>query len=65
MPKFTDSPYEVMMKQKPYSGRPPEVEPPLFLSGDKCNGCPYGQAKPCMGICLKDLQTGGKKDAER
>lgn len=61
MARFTDSPYEYMMSQKPQSGRISEAEPPRFPPGHKCHGCPYGRGKPCVGMCMKDLQIGGKK----
>lgn len=60
MARFTDSPYERMMTQKPQAGRFPETEPPRFPPGHKCHGCPYGRDKPCVGMCLKEIQGGRK-----
>lgn len=61
MTRFTDSAYEMMMTQKPRTGRQTETEPPRYPSGHKCHGCPYGRDRPCLGMCMKDLQKGGNR----
>lgn len=55
MTRFTDSAYEMMMTQKPHTGRQTETEPPRYPPGHKCHGCPYGRDRPCLGMCMKDL----------
>lgn len=59
MVRFTDSPYEYIMVQKPDAGRVRETVPP----GHKCHGCPYGRGRPCVGICMKDLCSADEKTA--
>ena len=56
MGRFTDSPYEYMMTEQPSSGQARETGTAPVLS-DKCQGCPYGRARPCVGFCLKDLMA--------
>lgn len=52
--RFTDSPYERMMTQKPTAGR--EVrEPPALPADHPCHGCAYGRDTPCLGICWREL----------
>lgn len=58
---FTDPTYEYMMTQPPHIGRRIEREPSLFPPGHKCHGCPYGRDRPCLGMCLKDLQKEREK----
>lgn len=60
MTRFTNSPYERMMTQKPKAGRLSGTEPPRFPPGHKCHGCPYGRDMPCVGLCLKEI-LGGRK----
>lgn len=60
MTRFTDSPLEYMMAQKPHTGRQAETGPPRYPPGHKCHGCPYGRDRPCLGVCMKDLQKGEK-----
>lgn len=61
MARFTDSPYEYMMTQKPSARQERETGPPPSRP-DKCRGCPYGCGRPCVGICMKDLMSGmGRK----
>lgn len=61
MARFTDSPYEYMMAQKPSTRQDRGTgQNPSQL--DKCRGCPYGRDRPCVGICMKDLMSGmGRK----
>lgn len=56
---FTGSPYEYMMKEKPAGNmRPfPREERLRYPAGHKCQGCPYGRERPCMGVCFKELKT--------
>lgn len=62
MTRFTDSPYESMMQQKPYSRRAADV-PPSFPPGHPCHNCSYGKNGPCLGICYRELlqKKEGKK----
>ena len=64
MPRFTDSPYEKMMQQKPTTGRAAS-RPPSFPPGHPCRHCPYGKNGPCVGICYRELlqKKEGKKCA--
>lgn len=57
MTRFTNSLYERMMTQKPQMGRLSEMDPPRFRPSYKCHGCPYGRDRPCIGLCLKDIQA--------
>ena len=60
MTRFTDSPYEYMMAQKPSARQARETGSPS--PPEKCRGCPYGLGRPCVGICMKDLMSGmGRK----
>lgn len=59
MSQFTDSPYERLMKQVPEAGKGTEKR-----RDDKCQGCPYGRGRPCVGICMAQLlnrRKSGKK----
>lgn len=59
--RFTDSPYETMMKQIP-SGKRAAETPPALPPGHPCKGCSYGKSGPCMGVCYRELtRKGGKK----
>lgn len=53
---FTDSPYERMMMQKPRGGQR-ETAPSPYPPGHGCHGCPYGRDRPCLGVCIKKLET--------
>lgn len=55
MTRFTDSPYEYMMTQKPYVGKETDSEPVAQLSESRCVSCPYGKEKPCIGVCIQKL----------
>lgn len=52
--RFTDSPYELMMSQKPDESKEPEQPAPL-PEGHPCAGCLYGRGSPCLGICYRKL----------
>lgn len=52
--RFTDSPYERMMAQRPAERQEPE--PPIQLPEEHpCHGCPFGRGSPCIGICYRKL----------
>lgn len=59
--RFTDSPYELMMSQKPDERREPEP-PAQFPKGHPCYGCSFGRGSPCMGICYRKLMKRGDKN---
>jgi len=61
MTRFTDSPYEYMMSQKPHAERTQEKAPQAHATDNKCEGCAYGQGRRCVGICMKDLIASSKK----
>ncbi len=61
MTDFTDSPYEVLMRQKPYVRRGRSAEKPPGPQWGKCNGCAYGRSHPCIGVCMKKLLKEVKK----
>ena len=48
--RFTDSPYELMMSQKPTERQEPEA-PAQLPENHPCYGCSYGRGSPCIGIC--------------
>lgn len=62
MRHFTQSPYEGLMRQKPEAGR--IALPPKPPSEGRCKGCPYGSARPCIGICLQELSRKKKKPGQ-
>ena len=49
--RFTDSPFEKMMKQKP---RPQAPSAPKAPRGSRCSGCPYWRGIGCMS-CYREL----------
>ena len=60
MTLFTDNPFETMMIQKPNGRRdnaPPVPYPPA------CASCPYKGQSPCVGYCIRKLET--KRQTER
>lgn len=52
MTYFTDSPFERMMVQRPRSN-PGAL--PVSRPRGKCRGCGYHTGKPCVGICLNNM----------
>ena len=50
MTRFTDSPYEYLMTQRPYAGKEADAGPPPYPPESRCAGCPYGSGKPCIGV---------------
>ncbi len=61
MAVFTDSSFEHMMRQKPGPGKAAGEGNIQYPPGHKCNGCPYGRGRPCIGVCLKEICSGKKK----
>lgn len=62
---FTDSPFEKMMTQKPGHGRQGDDTPPVPRS-PACTDCPYHKGlAPCIGYCIKKLQTKKNTEPER
>lgn len=59
MTRFTDSPFEKIMVQKP-GGRHDHV-PPLSRSPE-CAACPYKKITPCVGYCIRQLKENKKKE---
>ena len=49
--RFTDSPFEKMMKQKP---RPQAPSVPKAPRGSRCSGCPYWRGIGCVS-CYREL----------
>ncbi|MGN9173406.1 hypothetical protein ACTM9N_11315 [Lachnospiraceae bacterium HCP1S3_A8] len=49
--RFTDSPFEKMMKQKPRPQVPAPAKPPR---GSRCSGCPYWRGIGCVS-CYREL----------
>lgn len=62
MAGFTDSPYEYMMQKEPEPGRPEREGAFRYPPGHRCNGCPYGRQRPCIGVCMKELYPGKRKN---
>ena len=60
MTLFTDNPFEKMMIQKPDYGKG-EKSPPE-LSSPRCAGCPYKRQSPCVGYCIRKLETKRQTD---
>ena len=59
--RFTNSPYEKMMQQKPRSQAPAPAKPPR---GSRCSGCPYWRGIGCVFCYREQLRskTGGKHE---
>ena len=49
--RFTNSPFEKMMKQKP---PPPGTVYPQSAQGLRCSGCPYWRGIGCVS-CYREL----------
>ena len=49
--RFTNSPYEKMMQQKPRPQAPAPAKPPR---GSRCSGCPYWRGIGCVS-CYREL----------
>ena len=49
--RFTDSPFEKMMKQKPHPQAPSAPKAPR---GSRCSGCPYWRGIGCVS-CYREL----------
>ena len=50
--RFTDSPFEKMMKQKPHPQAPSAPKAPR---GSRCSGCPYWRGIGCVS-CYRELR---------
>ena len=50
--RFTNSPYEKMMQQKPRPQAPAPAKPPR---GSRCSGCPYWRGIGCVS-CYRELK---------
>ena len=48
--RFTDSPFEKMMKQKPRPQAPAPAKPPR---GSRCSGCPHRRGTGCVSCYLE------------
>lgn len=63
MTRFTDSPFERMMTQKP-EGRKKTSRPPSLPKSHPCCGCGnYG--RPCVGFCHRELEKQLKERRDR
>ena len=62
MTRFTDSPYERMMTQRP-AGQAKAPASPARPPGHPCHGCPYSRDTPCLGICYRELMKRSDKRA--
>ena len=51
--RFTNSPYEKMMQQKPRPQAPAPAKPPR---GSRCSGCPYWRGIGCVS-CYRELRA--------
>lgn len=60
--RFTDSPFERMMTQRPAPSRAAPASP-VHPPGHPCYRCPYGLNAPCVGICYKNLKKEREKNA--
>lgn len=60
--RFTDSPFERMMAQRPAPTRAAPASP-VHPPGHPCYRCPYGGYAPCVGICYKNLKKEREKNA--
>lgn len=65
MARFTDSPYEYMMTQKPYMGRHRETGPPLSRPDTSATAVHMDGINPALvcacAICRKKEETGMSK----
>ena len=64
MTRFTDSPYEYLMTQKPYVGKKAESGAVSYPPESPCAGCSYGKGRPCIGVCMKKLISQTKKQGK-
>ena len=56
MTRFTDSPFEKMMTQKP-TGRAEKPCPSSLPHDHPCYGCGNYDGSPCVGLCAKKMNT--------
>ena len=59
--RFTDSPFEKMMKQKPRPQAPAPAKPPR---GSRCSGCPYWRGIGCVS-CYRELMRAPAGEEKR
>ena len=52
--RFTDSPFEKMMKQKPHPQAPSAPKAPR---GSRCSGCPYWRGIGCVSCYLELMRA--------
>ena len=60
MKYFTDSPFERMMMQKPSTR--PRAGGTAAKAG--CEGCGYGEKRPCIAVCMRKLTGSGEKTVQ-
>lgn len=60
--RFTDSPFERMMTQRPAPSRAAPASP-VHPPGHPCRRCPYGRDAPCIGICYQNLKKEREENA--
>ena len=54
--KFTNSPYEMLMQEKPKAHTPTPMQAP---KGTPCEGCPYWRGIACLFCYRKALKKEG------
>lgn len=59
MARFTDSPFEYAMAQKPGAVGKKGEGMRRCPSRKLCVNCPYGRGRPCIGVCMKKLLSAG------
>ena len=64
MIRFTDSPYERMMTQKPVVGREAR-EPPAHPPDHPSHGCAKCRDAPSLGLCYKKMLKGKYRKSTR
>ena len=60
MTHLEHNPFETLMIQKPDYGK---GEPRRSFLPPRCAGCPYKRQSPCVGYCIRKLET--KRQTER
>lgn len=63
MTRFTDSPYERLMQEKPMYR---EEKSSLLSEEHPCSSCSYRRLDFCSGVCFRDLiLTGSQKKVKK
>lgn len=57
--RFTDNPFELLMKQKPRPGREEIPQPP---EGSPCRQCSFWRGMVCVGLCYREFMAKVEKD---